>query len=171
MTDTSQTQKTSADMQKIITLNDVAVEYFRLGLQDLSYHIWEEQYHDIQGHFENFEELLPVVSCNMGNALRHAGCYEEAYRICRQGLKSCFGTGVIYAMPELTIQEAILFKMLGAAEEAKSLFSFGKNIFCWTRHVKIRQTMEEMMQWDFLLQFEPQCPFHHSRTRMAFGAQ
>lgn len=171
MTYTSQIQKPSADMQKIITLNDVAVEYFRLGLQDLSYHIWEELYHDIQGHFEDFEGLLPVVSCNMGNALRHAGYYEEAYRVCRQGLKSCFGTGIIYAMPELTIQESLLFMKLGAVEEAKSLFAFGKNIFCWSRNVKIRQTMEEMMQRDFLLQFEPQCLFHHTMTRMAFSAQ
>lgn len=139
------------DALGIKTLNNVAVEYFELGLRDLPHHIWDELYHGIQGSRGNCEELLPVISCNMGNSLRQAGCYEEAYRVCRQGLKSCFGTGVIYAMPELTLQTAILCRKLGAFEEAKSLYSFGKNIFRWSRQVNINQTIEEMMEQDFLL--------------------
>lgn len=137
--------------QNIRTLNNVAVEYFGLGLQDLSYQIWDELFHKIQRSPENYDGLLPVISCNMGNVLRQTGYYEEAYRICRQGLKRCFGTGAIDAMPELVLQLSILNKQLGNAEEAESLYSFGKNIFRWRKQSVIHHTMEEMMEQDILL--------------------
>ena len=92
----------------IKTLNNVAVNYFELGLWDLSYQIWDELYHGIQSSPENYSVLLPVISCNMGNALRQTGYYEEAYRVLMQGLKRCCGTGAIYAMPELVMQLSIL---------------------------------------------------------------
>ena len=72
------------------TLNNVAVEYFELGLKDLSYQILDTLYRDVSDCIENCGDLLPVISCNMGNMLRQSGYYEEAYRICRQGLTDCF---------------------------------------------------------------------------------
>ncbi len=135
----------------IKTLNNVAVNYFELGLWDLSYQIWDELYHGIQSSPENYSVLLPVISCNMGNALRQTGYYEEAYRVLMQGLKRCCGTGAIYAMPELVMQLSILRMKRGNIQEAKSLYSFGKNIFCWSRQSDMNQSIEEIMEQDFLL--------------------
>lgn len=135
----------------IKTLNNVAVNYFELGLWDLSYQIWDELYHGIQSSPENYNGLLPVISCNMGNALRQAGYYEEAYGVLMQGLKRCFGTGTIYAMPELILQLSIVRMKRGNTEEAKSLYTFGKNIFRWSRQSSMNQSIEEIMEQDFLL--------------------
>lgn len=135
----------------IKTLNNVAVNYFELGLCDLSYQIWDELYHGIQGSLENYSSLLPVISCNMGNALRQSGYYEEAYRVLMQGLKRCFDTGAVYAMPELILQLSILSMKLGSLEEANSLYALGKNIFGWCRQPAVNQSMEELMQQNFLL--------------------
>ncbi len=135
----------------IKTLNNVAVNYFELGLWDLSYQIWAELYHGIQRSSENYNGLLPVISCNMGNALRQTGYYEEAYRVLMQGLKRCFVTGAIYALPELILQLSIVRMKRGNTEEAKSLYSFGKSIFRWSRQANMNQSMEEIMEQDFLL--------------------
>ena len=60
----------SADKElNIKTLNDVAVEYFELGLQYAAYQIWDELYHEIQCSTDGFEQLLPVISCTIGNML------------------------------------------------------------------------------------------------------
>ena len=61
----------SADNQlDIKTLNNVAVDYFEMGLWDLSYQIWAGLYHDIQRHSKDQGGLLPVICCNMANVLR-----------------------------------------------------------------------------------------------------
>lgn len=138
----------------IKTLNDVAVEYFTLGLKDLSYQIWDELYHMIQGDSKTCEGLLPVISCNMGNMLRRTGYDEEAYRVLTQGLKSCFGSGHIYAMPELIIQLSILQMRSGCKETADSMYSFGRHIFHWSRQADLKLSLEDMMEQDFLLNFE-----------------
>lgn len=138
----------------IRTLNDVAVEYFELGLQHLSYQIWDELYHKIQRNAKDYEALMPVVSCNMGNMLRRTGYYEEAWQVLTQGLKRCFGTGTMYAMPELIMQLSILRLKLGNAEAANSLYSFGKNIFLWSRQMQIHQRLEDVLERDFLLYCE-----------------
>lgn len=138
----------------IRTLNNVAVEYFELGLQDLSYQIWDELYHKIQSNAKDYEALMPVVSCNMGNMLRQTGYYEEAWQVLTQGLKRCFGTGAIYAMPELVMQLSILRLKFGNMEAANSLYSFGKNIFLWSRQMQIDQTLEDVLERDFLLYCE-----------------
>ena len=145
----------SADSElNIKTLNNVAVEYFELGLQHLSYQIWDELYHEIQRSEKDYEGLMPVISCNMGNMLRQTGYYEEAYRVLTQGLKKCFGTGAIYAMPELIIQLSILWMKLGNKAEANSMYSFCKKIFRWSRQMDISQPIEEVMERDFLLYCE-----------------
>lgn len=142
----------SADNQlNIKTLNNVAVEYFEMGLWDVSYQIWAELYHSIQRHSKDQSGLLPVICCNMANALRQTDYCIEAYRICRQGLKWCFGTGAVYAVPELTIQMAILCGKIGDAKKAEALYSFGKNIFHWSRQARIDETIDEIMEQDFLL--------------------
>lgn len=138
----------------IRTLNNVAVEYFELGLQDLSYQIWDELYHKIQSNTKDYEEFMPIVSCNMGNMLRQTGYYEEAWQVLTQGLKRCFGTGAIYAMPELIMQLSILRLKFGNMEAANSLYSFGKNIFLWSRQMQIDQTLEDVLERDFLLYCE-----------------
>lgn len=138
----------------IRTLNNVAVEYFELGLQNLSYQIWDELYHKIQSNVKDYETLMPVISCNMGNMLRQTGYYEEAWQVLTQGLKRCFGTGTIYAMPELVLQLSILQLKLGNAEAANSLYSFGKNIFLWSRQLQISQHLEDVLEQDFLLYCE-----------------
>lgn len=138
----------------IKTLNNVAVEYFGLGLQDLSYQIWDELYHKIQSDSKGYEELLPVISCNMGNVLRQTGYYEEAGRVLTQGLKRCFGTGKTYAMPELIMQLSILRMISGHAQEANSMYSFGKNIYRWSRQINMGQSIEDIMERDFLLYCE-----------------
>ena len=117
----------------IKTLNNVAVEYFEMGLWDLSYQIWAELYHTIQRQPNN-QGLMPIISCNMGNVLRQTGYYTEAFHICRQGLKWCFGTGRIYAI-----------------QDAESLYSFGKSIFHWSRRSHIQKTLDEILEQDFLL--------------------
>ncbi len=145
----------SADKElNIKTLNDVAVEYFELGLQYAAYQIWDELYHEIQCSTDGFEQLLPVISCNMGNMLRKTGYYEEAYRVLTQGLKRCFGTGSIYALPELLTQLSILRMKSGNTQEAHSMYSLGKNIFLWSRQIDIGQSIEEVMDRDFLLYSE-----------------
>lgn len=145
----------SADNEMDIkTLNNVAVEYFELGLQHLSYQIWDELYHEIQRNENAYERLLPVISCNMGNMLRQTGYYEEAYRVLTQGLKRCFDTGAIYAMPELIMQLSILWMKLGNTTEANFMYSFCKKIFHWSRQMDINQSIEEVMERDFLLYCE-----------------
>ena len=142
----------SADKEMDIKiLNNVAVNYFELGLWDLSYQIWDELYHGIQSSPENYNMLMPVISCNMGNALRQTGYYEEAYRVLMQGLKRCCGTGVIYAMPELILQLSILRMKRGNIQEANLLYTLGKNIFCWSRQLDMDKSIEEIMEQDFLL--------------------
>lgn len=142
----------SADKKlNIKTLNNVAVEYFTLGMQNISYQIWDELYHEIQCSTDNFEEFLPVISCNMGNMLRRTGYYEEAYRVLTQGLKRCFVTGSIYALPELFMQLSILRMKLGNTQEANSMYSLGKHIFRWSRQIDMKQSIEEIMEQDFLL--------------------
>lgn len=134
----------------IKTLNNVAVEYFEMGLWDLSYQIWAELYHTIQRQPNN-QGLMPIISCNMGNVLRQTGYYTEAFHICRQGLKWCFGTGRIYAIPELTLQLSILCMKTGYIQDAESLYSFGKSIFHWSRRSHIQKTLDEILEQDFLL--------------------
>lgn len=136
------------------TLNNVAVEYFELGLRHLSYQIWDELYHEIQYNADKYEELLPVISCNMGNMLRQTGYYEEAYRVLTQGLRRCFGTGSMYAMPELITQLSILGKKSGHATEADCMYDLGKKMFRWSRQIDIGQSIEEAMKQDFLLYCE-----------------
>ena len=142
----------SADNQlDIKTLNNVAVDYFEMGLWDLSYQIWAGLYHDIQRHSKDQGGLLPVICCNMANVLRQTDYYIEAYQICRQGLKWCFGAGTVYAIPELIIQMSILYVKIGDVKKAESLYSFGKNIFHWSRPARIDETIDEIMEQDFLL--------------------
>lgn len=147
-------QMPAGSLLNIKTLNDVAVKYFELGLQDLSYQIWDKLYHEIQGNSQHSKELLPIICCNMGNMLRQTGYYEEAYLVCRQGLKWCFGADMTYAMPELIIQLSILCLKLGYADGAEPLYSLGKNTFFWSRQETIHQTIEEIMEQDFLLYFK-----------------
>lgn len=145
----------SADKElNIKTLNNVAVEYFTLGMQNVSYQIWDELYHEIQCSTDNFEEFLPVISCNMGNMLRRTGYYEESYHVLTQGLKRCFGTGSIYALPELFMQLSILRMKFGNTQEANSMYSLGKHIFRWSRQIDMKQSIEEIMEQDFLLYCE-----------------
>ena len=155
------------------SLNNVAVEYFSLGLRELSYQIWDELYHVIQNQPEYKKELLPVISCNMGNVLRQNGLLEEAGRICLQGLKCCFETGEAYAVPELLLQLSTLCMKEGKTELAKWLHLFGSRFLYWsrqeyngsacgkqpagTRHntrnrpEAYGQTLEELLEQDFLL--------------------
>lgn len=145
----------SADNERNLkTLNNVAVEYFELGLQHLSYQIWDELYHEIQRSGKDYEGLMPVISCNMGNMLRRTGYHEEAYRVLTQGLKRCFGTGAVYAMPELMIQLFILWMKQGNMAEADPVYSYCKKIFRWSRQPDISHSIEEIMERDFLLYCE-----------------
>ena len=100
----------------IRTLNDVAAEYFALGLKDLSYQIWDNLYQKLEYHAASSSRLLPVISCNMGNMLRQAGDDKEAYNVLTKGLKGCFGSGCTYAMPELITQLFILWIKSGQKE-------------------------------------------------------
>ena len=144
----------SADKElSIKTLNNVAVEYFEWGLQNAAYQIWDELYHEIQCSTDDFEQFLPVISCNMGNMLRQTGYYEEAYGVLTQGLKRCFGTGSIYALPELLTQLSILGMKFGKTQEAHSMYFLGKHIFLWSRQLDIGQSIEEVMDRDFLLYY------------------
>lgn len=138
----------------IRTLNNVAVEYFELGLRDLSYQIWDELYHKIQRNASDYDALMPVISCNMGNMLRQTSYHEEAWQVLTQGLKRCFGAGTIYGMPELIIQLSILQLKSGNVEAANSLYSFGKNVFLWSRQTQIDQPLEAVLERDFLLYCE-----------------
>lgn len=142
----------SADNERNMkTLNNVAVEYFQWGLQDISYQIWDGLFHEIQRSSKDYGGLMPVISCNMGNVLRQTGYYEEAYRVLMQGLKRCFGAGVTDAMPELILQLSIVSMKFGYTEKAQSLYTFGINILRWSRRESVEQTMEEAMEQDFLL--------------------
>ncbi len=132
-------------------LNDLAVEYFELGLNELSYQIWDSLLQAVQNNSKEKKELLPVISCNMGNALRKNGEYEEAGRICWVGLKSCLETGAVYAMPELILQLSALCMERGEREKAKWLYLFGSWSFSRSRQENIDKTMEELMRQDFLL--------------------
>ena len=134
---------TTENEMSIRTLNNVAVEYFELGLRNLSYQIWDD-----------YDALMPVISCNMGNMLRQTGYHEEAWQVLTQGLKRCFGAGTIYGMPELIIQLAILQLKSGDVAAANSLYSFGKNIFLWSRQTQIDQPLEAVLERDFLLYCE-----------------
>ena len=58
---------TTENEMSIRTLNNVAVEYFELGLRNLSYQIWDELYHKIQRDASDYDALKPVISCNKGN--------------------------------------------------------------------------------------------------------
>ncbi|MCI9124012.1 MAG: hypothetical protein HFH35_08035 [Eubacterium sp.] len=136
------------------TLNNVAVEYFELGLKDLSYQILDTLYHDVSDCIENCGDLLPVISCNMGNMLRQSGYYEEAYRICRQGLTDCFKTGFLYAVPELILQLSILCQYMGNPAQAESFYFLGSVLFQWSRHKTVPYTLYELMEQDFLLYYE-----------------
>lgn len=145
----------SADKElNIKTLNNVAVEYFTLGMQNVSYQIWDELYHEIQCSADNYEEFLPIISCNMGNMLRRTGYYKEAYHVLTQGVKRCFGTGSIYALPELLTQLSILRMKFGNKQEANSMYSLGRHIFRWSRQIDMKQSIEEIMEQDFLLYCE-----------------
>ncbi len=140
------------DALAIKTLNNVAVEYFELGLENVSYYIWDELFHGIQCDPGKNNELLPIISCNMGNALRKTGYYEEAYRVCWRGLQCCFGTGAIYAVPELLIQLSIIKMKFEKADEAKMLYTLGQKTFLWIRKTNIDQiTIEELAEEDFLM--------------------
>ena len=152
-------------------LNNVAVEYFSLGLQELSYQIWDELYHVIQEQPEYRKELLPVISCNMGNVLRQNGLLEEAGRVCLQGLKCCFETGEAYAVPELLLQLSTLCMKSGKTELAKWLHLSGSHFLSCSRQERNKtgspapehltsgqkralhhgRTLEELMEQDFLL--------------------
>lgn len=138
-------------LNSLNSLNNVAVDYFSMGLRELSYQIWDELYQEICGNEGKKEGLLAAVSCNMGNALRQNGSYEEAYQVCRQGLQSCFEKGATSALPELVLQLSVLCMKMGEREKAKWLYIFGRHILCWTKHGSCEQTMEEMMKRDFLV--------------------
>lgn len=94
---------------------------------------------------------MPIISCNLGNILRQSSYFEEASQVCRQGIKLCFETGIITAMPELILQLSVLHMDLGHIETANSLFLFGKEIFGWSRQIQLHQTLEEIMDQEFLL--------------------
>lgn len=145
----------SSDKESNIkTLNNVAVEYFALGMQNVSYQIWDELYHEIQCSAADYEKFLPVVSCNMGNMLRQTGYYKEAYHVLTQGLKRCFDTGSIYALPELLIQLSLIKINLGNTQKADSMYSFSKHILYWSRRTDAGQSIEDLMGQDFLLYCE-----------------
>jgi len=136
------------------TLNNVAVEYFELGLRHLSYQICDELYHEIQYHADKYEEFLPVISCNMGNMLRQTGYHEEAYRVLTQGLRRCFGTGSVYAMPELLTQLSLLGMKSGHKTEADCMYRLAQKMFRWSRQIDIGQSIDAVMKQDFLLYCE-----------------
>lgn len=138
----------------IKTLNNVAVEYFALGMQNVSYQIWDELYHEIQCNAPDYEKFLPVISCNMGNMLRQTGYYEEAYHVLVQGLRRCFDTGSIYALPELLMQLSLIKVCLNNTQKADSMYSFSKHILQWSRHADTGQSIEDLMEQDFLLYCE-----------------
>ncbi len=123
----------------IRTLNDVAAEYFALGLKDLSYQIWDNLYQKLQDNADTCKQLLPVISCNMANMLRHAGADEEAYQVLTQGLRGCFGSGRAYAMPELIMQLLILRIKEGEKEAP---------------HTDL--PLEEILERNFILYFDQQ---------------
>lgn len=141
----------SANEMHIRTLNNLAVNYFELGLQDLSYHIWDELFHEIQRDSNYDHRLIPIISCNMGNVLRKTGYYEESYRVLLQGLDGCFGTGAMYAMPELILQLSFLRMKFGHMKEARSLYKYGTHLLLWTKQSNMSYPMEEGMKQDFLL--------------------
>ncbi len=139
------------DVHTIKTLNNVAVEYFELGLQNISYQIWNGLYCSMQHNAGNDRSLLPIISCNMGNVLRRTGYYEEAYFICIHGLQYCFETGTFCAVPELILQLSDLYLKFGQSEKAELSYSFGIKVFQWIRQEHIYQTIDEMTEQDFLL--------------------
>ena len=145
----------SADKElSIKTLNNVAVEYFEWGLQNAAYQIWDELYHEIQCSTDDFEQFLPVISCNMGNMLRQTGYHEEAYRVLTQGLRRCFGTGSVYAMPELLTQLSLLGMKSGHKTEADCMYRLAQKMFRWSRQIDIGQSIDAVMKQDFLLYCE-----------------
>lgn len=133
------------------TLNNVAVEYYRLGLKKVSYQIWDDLYHAPPCRFGNCRSVMPIISCNFGNILRQGSYYEEACQVCSQGIQLCFETGIITAMPELILQLSVLHMALGHMETANTLFLYGKKIFGWSRKIQLQQTLEEIMDQEFLL--------------------
>lgn len=135
------------------TLNNVAVEYFKLGLQKVSYQILDGLYHEIKGNSDECQELMPVISCNLGYMLRQNNNYDEAYMVCKQGIRCCFDTNEISAMPELILQIAILSMNLGNTQKAKYFFMLGKDVFQWSRHTYMNYSLEEMMQQSFLMYY------------------
>lgn len=149
----NQRHKTSGDIYRVRVLNDVAVEYFEMGLQELSYKIWSQIYQELleQKADLRVERILPVVSCNMGNVLRRRGEYERAYQVCRRGLQWCFGTGAIDAAPELSFQLATLCLRFGDKEQAGSMYFLGRQCLRWGRQTDWPQPIEAFMDQDFVL--------------------
>ena len=85
---------------------------------------------------------------------QQSGYYEEAYRICRQGLTDCFKTGFLYAVPELILQLSILCQYMGNPAQAESFYFLGSVLFQWSRHKTVPYTLYELMEQDFLLYYE-----------------
>lgn len=135
------------------TLNNVAVEYFKLGLQSVSYQILDGLYHAMENSLDKYKDLMPVISCNLVYMLRQNSNYDEAYMVCRQGIRCCFDTNEISAMPELILQIAILSMHLGNTQKAKYFFTLGKDVFQWSRHTYMNYSFEEIMQQNFLIYY------------------
>lgn len=144
----------SANREQIAkTLNNVAVEYFKLGLQSVSYQILDGLYHAMLNSLDECKDLMPVISCNLGYMLRQNSNYDEAYMVCKQGIRCCFDTNEISAMPELILQIAILSMYLGNTQKAKYIFTLGKDAFQWSRHTYMNYSFEEIMQQNFLMYY------------------
>lgn len=144
----------SADKEQMAkTLNNVAVEYFKLGLQKVSYQIWDGLYYAIKNSMDECKELMPVVSYNFGYMLRQNSYYDEAYVVCIQGIRCCFDTNTISAMPELILQIAALSMELGNTQKAKYIFALGKDVFEWSRHTYMNCSLEDMMQQNYLMYY------------------
>lgn len=144
----------SADKEQMAkTLNNVAVEYFKLGLQKVSYQIWDGLYFAMRNKLGDCKELMPVVSYNFGYMLRKNSYYDEAYLVYMQGIQCCFDTNTISAMPELILQIAALSMELGNTQKAKSIFELGKNALEWSRHTYMNCSLEDMMQQTYLMYY------------------
>ena len=136
------------------TLNNVAVEYFKLGLKEVSFQIWDGLYHAMKNSLADCKGLMPVISYNLGYILRQNSYYDKAYVVCRQGIRCCFDTNTISAMPELILQIAVLSMELGNIQKAKYIFALGRDVFEWSRHTYMNCSLEEMMQQNFLMYYE-----------------
>ena len=90
----------------------------------------------------------------MGNMLRQTGYHEEAYRVLTQGLRRCFGTGSVYAMPELLTQLSLLGMKSGHKTEADCMYRLAQKMFRWSRQIDIGQSIDAVMKQDFLLYCE-----------------